>query len=250
MRRLSGRRAARQEEGAFVVDGPTLLGEALSSGVVLSDVIATPDAPHDLLTRAEAAGARVHAVTAEVLSGAVDTVTPHAVAAIARRAVSGTEQAVAAAAGSGALVLVDLNDPGNAGTLLRAAESSGMAAVLFAGDSVDPWNPKCVRASAGALFRLTISVGGGARDLIDRFGAAGVTTVATTVRGGTPYHELDLTGPVAFVLGSEAHGLAAEVVEAADRCASIPMSGASESLNVAMAGTVLCFEALRQRGTT
>jgi len=231
-----------------VIEGPTLLREALAAKVPLTDVFVTPDADEGLVTDATARGAVVRWVTADVLARAVDTVTPQGVAAIARRIDVTVDDAVAAAAaGPLALVLVDVADPGNAGTLLRAAEAAGAAAVLFCGGSVDPCNPKCVRASAGALFHLPVAIGGEAEAVLERLGEAGVRTAATVVRGGTPYDEADLAGPLAVVLGSEAHGLAAGLVEAIDLRLSIPMAGRSESLNVAMAGSVLCFESLRQR---
>jgi TrmH family RNA methyltransferase len=184
----------------------------------------------------------------EVLAKAVDTTTPQPVAAVAARPEVALEVALAAAAaGPLVLVLVDVADPGNAGTLLRAAEASGAAAVLFCGGSVDPCNPKCVRASAGALFHLPVSVGGDAVAVLEGLGKVGVQRAATVVRAGTPHHQADLTGPIALVLGSEAHGLPASLDALVDLRCTIPMAGRSESLNVAMAGSVLCFEALRQR---
>jgi TrmH family RNA methyltransferase len=175
-------------------------------------------------------------------------VTPQGVAVIARRPEVAVDAAVAAAAaGSLTLVLVDVGDPGNAGTLLRAAEAAGAAAVLFCGSSVDPCNPKCVRASAGALFHVPVSAGGEAVAVVEQLSAAGVRTAAAVVRDGTPYDDADLTGPVAVVLGSEAHGLSDDLLARVDLRLTIPMAGRSESINVAMAGSVLCFESLRQR---
>jgi RNA methyltransferase, TrmH family len=153
----------------------------------------------------------------------------------------------AAAAAPLTLVLVGVNDPGNAGTLLRAAEAAGAGAVLFCGDSVDPCNPKCVRASAGAVVHVTIAIGGDPVEVLEGLASIGVRTAATVVRDGTPYDELDLTGPVALVLGSEAHGLPREVADRVDLRLTIPMAGRAESLNVAMAGAILAFESLRQR---
>jgi TrmH family RNA methyltransferase len=248
LRRLSGRRAARSEEDAFVVDGPTLVAEALAAGLELQELFATADADPDLVARARAAGATVHAIEADVLRKAVDTVTPQPIAAVATQPSIPVEAAIgAAAAGPLALVLVDVGDPGNAGTLLRAAEASGASAVLFCGASVDPCNPKCVRASAGALFHLPVAHGGDTRTVLQDLAATGVRTVATVVRGGAAYDELDLLGPTAFVLGSEAHGLADDVLAVVGERCTIPMAGRSESINVAMAGAVLCFESLRQR---
>lgn len=248
LRRLSGRRSARLEEGAFVIDGPTLLREALAAGVRIEEVFASPEADDEVVAAAEAAGALVRQVTPDVLARAVDTVTPQGLAAIAHRVDVPVEEAAAAAAsGPLALVLVDVADPGNAGTLLRAAEAAGAVAVLFCGSSVDPSNAKCVRASAGALFHLPVASGGEVVSVLERLGEHGVRTAATVVHGGEPYDTVDLTGPVAVVLGSEAHGLPARVLAAVDERVTIPMAGRSESLNVAMAGSVLCFESLRQR---
>lgn len=248
LRRLSGRRAARLEEGAFVVDGPLLAREALGAGLRLLDVFVVGDTAPDVVAEATRTGARVHVVSPEVLARATDTVTPQGMAAIAARPAATLTGAISTAtAGPLSLVLVDVQDPGNAGTLLRAAEAAGAAAVLFCGASVDPWSPKCVRASAGALFHLPVVDGGEATTVLAQLAAQGARTVATVVRGGTPYDHLDLTGPVAVVVGSEAHGLPGPLVALVDERATIPMAGRAESLNVAMAGTLLCFESLRQR---
>lgn len=248
LRRLSGRRSARSEEGAFVIDGPTLLAEALRAGVPVRDVFATAEAPAALLDDAARAGATVHEVSPDVLSRAVDAVTPNAVAAIAGRLEVDVEVALAAATASPlTLVLVDVADPGNAGTLVRSAEAAGAAAVLFCGASVDPSSPKCVRAAAGALFHVTLAAGGEPAMVLEQLQGAGVTTAATVLRDGLPYDEADLTGPLALVLGSEAHGLPSTLADQVDLRLTIPMAGRAESLNVAMAGSILCFEALRQR---
>jgi TrmH family RNA methyltransferase len=248
LRRLSRRRAARSEEGAFVIEGPVLVAEALAAGLDVQEVLVEPGVADELVADARRLGVTVRAVTAGVLARSVDTTTPQGVAAIAARPEVDLATAIAAAAkGPFALILVNVADPGNAGTLLRAAEAAGAAAVLFCGGSVDPCNPKCVRASAGALFHLPVSGGGDALVVLEGLGQAGVRRAATVVRGGTPYDEVDLTGPVALVLGSEAHGLPDGLDHLIDDRLTIPMAGRSESLNVAMAGSVLCFEALRQR---
>lgn len=213
-------------------------------------MLATPDTAEDLLEAARHAGAAIHVVTQEVLARASDAVTPNGLAAIARRVEIPVEEAVdLAAAGPLTLVLAGVGDPGNAGTLLRTAEAAGAAAVLFCGASVDPSSPKCVRAAAGALFRLPVAGGGEVAEVLEQLQSAGVTTAATVVRGGEAYDQADLSGPLALVLGPEAHGLDEAVISAVDLRLTIPMAGPTESLNVAMAGTVLAFEALRQRRT-
>jgi TrmH family RNA methyltransferase len=232
----------------MVLDGPTLVAEALAAGVRVLEVLAEPGEAPELVAAARAAGAEARTVAPGVLARATDTTTPQGIAAVARRPEVPVAEALdAARRGPLALVLVDVADPGNAGTLLRAAEASGAAAVLFCGGSVDPCNPKCVRASAGALFHLPVSGGGDPVAVLEGLGEVGVQRAATVVRGGAPYHELDLTGPVAIVLGSEAHGLPAALHDHVDLRCTIPMAGRSESLNVAMAGAILCFEAQRQR---
>lgn len=235
-----------------MVDGPVLLAEALDAGVAVDEVVAEPGAPADLLDRAAAAGAAVWAAAAGTLTGATDTTTPRPVAAVARLAGAAVSpEAAVAVAGPLALVLVGLADPGNAGTLLRTAEAAGAGAVAFCDGSVDPYGPKCVRASAGSLFRLAIVRSAPAGEVLGAFSAAGATTVATAAHGDHPaYDAVDLSGAagtVALVLGSEAHGLPDAVAGRVDRVVTIPMAGRTESLNVAMAGTVVCFEALRQR---
>jgi RNA methyltransferase, TrmH family len=258
LRRLSRRRSARTDEGAFVVDGPTLLADALDAGVPVEAVVVEADARDDAgpgdgaeavaatVDRAAAAGAAVHRTHAGTLARVTDTVTPHGVAAIARFPDRPLPEVVAAA-GALCLVLVAVSDPGNAGTLLRSAEAAGAGGVVFCDGSVDPFGPKCVRSSAGSVFRVAVSRDGDSAAAIAACSAAGTRTVATLARGAPPYDEADLAGPVALVLGSEAHGLPAAVSDAVDAAVTIPMAGQTESLNVAMAGTVLCFEALRQR---
>ncbi len=246
LRRLSRRRSARTGEGAYVIDGPILLADALDAGVTVDEVVAEPGCPPALLERAAGAGAVVRRTGAGMLARVVDTVTPQAVAAVARIDDVGTE-AAARAAGPLALVLVGVADPGNAGTLLRSADAAGAGAVLFCDGSVDPFGPKCVRSSAGSLFRLAVVRDAPAVDALAALAAAGARTVGTQARAPEPYDAVDLTGPVAVVLGSEAHGLPAAVAGAVEVAVSIPMAGRTESLNVGMAGTILCFEALRQR---
>ena len=232
----------------MVIDGPTLLDEALAAGLVVREVLAEASVDPALLARAEAAGALVRPVRDHVLAGAVDAVTPQGVASIAERRDASLGDAVAAAAtGVLCLVLVDVGDPGNAGTLLRTAEAFGASAAVLTGATVDAWNPKCVRASAGAIFRIPIAVADDPLPVLAALADAAVPTVAAVARGGAPPTSLDLRGPVAPVLGSEAHGLAEPVAAVATSRVTIPMPGPTESLNVAMAGAVLCYESSRQR---
>lgn len=246
--RLARQRRAREETGRFVLDGPVLLAEALDVGVAVEAVYADPaaldrpDVAAALATAAEA-GIRVWTVDGG-LARHVEVSTPHGLAAVAR--------IPSVASGGGAdgpalhLVLAGVADPGNAGTLLRTAEAVGASSVVIPDGSVDPWSPKVVRASAGSVLRVPVRQG----PVVAALSGLGARLVGTRARDGRAPDEIDLTGPVALVLGSEAHGLPDDVVPLVDEWVSLPMRGRVESLNVAVAGSVLAFEAVRQRSRT
>ncbi|MDJ0769554.1 MAG: RNA methyltransferase [Ilumatobacter sp.] len=138
------------------------------------------------------------------------------------------------------LVGDQLNDPGNLGTILRSAEAAGVDAVVLTPGSVDPYNPKVVRASAGALFRVPVATA-----TLDEVRAAGLRVIGTSSHQGDRHVDADWSGRVAIVLGSEAHGLPDDAP--VDRWVRIEHQGTAESLNVAMAATLLVFEAVRVR---
>lgn len=145
--------------------------------------------------------------------------------------------------GGANLVLVcdRVSDPGNLGTIFRSAEAAGVDGIVLVTGSVDPFNPKVVRASAGALFHVPVVVDVAVHELRQ----LGLALLGTSSHQGKPYTETDLARPFALVMGSEAHGVDHQIP--IDEWISIPHSGRSESLNVAMATTVVVFEAARQR---
>ncbi len=249
LRKLVGRRKARSEERAFVVEGPVLVAEALAvaDGRAIEAVYVDLDAVDDravapVLDAAAAAGVTVETVVPGALASVLDAVTPRPICAVIGRHATSFDDLVAAA--GPVLVLHELSEPGNVGTLVRTAEAAGFAGVLLTGDSVDPTNPKAVRASAGALFRLPVVE---RRDGLDAL-AGRRRRLATVVAGNdvAPHDAADLRD-AAIVLGNEAHGLSPEAVAACDATITIPLAGPTESLNVAAAGAVLAFESLRQR---
>ncbi|MHB8464827.1 MAG: TrmH family RNA methyltransferase [Acidimicrobiales bacterium] len=245
MRRLLARRGARDAEHVFVAEGATLLGEALDSGAVVESVYVAPGgdtAPE--VGRAQGAGARVHHLAAGVMERIAATVTPQPVAAV----VGMRSVALEDLSGSRPVVVcVDVRDPGNLGTVLRSAEAAGAAGVVCCDGTVDVFNPKSVRASAGALFHVPIVVGGDPVTVLETLGAGGRRRLGTVVHQGVPYDTADLATPLALVLGNEAAGLPDTVTPLLDGLVCIPMEGRTESLNVGMACAVLCFEAARQR---
>lgn len=238
------------EEGAFLVDGPVLLAEALEAGLELEACYAEPGALHSPeVESARGAGVAVHEVEEGVLARVLDLRSPQQVVAVAalRPADAGSIWRAAVEGGRPVLVVVALQDPGNAGTLVRVAEAAGCAGVVMTSGSVDVHNPKCVRASAGSLFRVPVADGLGIDDVIAAAGDAAVPLVATAGRGGSSPEQVDLSGTVGLCVGSEAHGLPEDLLRVARTTVTIPMEGRVESLNAAVAGAVLAFEAARQR---
>ena len=244
LRRLLSRRSAREAERAFVVEGAKVLSEALDAGVPVESVYLASGASDEVASRAFDAGARIFELAPGVLERVADTVTPQPVMAVVPfldRPLADLRDAQLS------VVAVDVRDPGNAGTILRSAEAAGADGVLCCEGSVDVYNPKTVRASAGSLFHVPVVAGGDPVETLREMATWGVRRLATTATGGRDYSEVDLTGPLAFVLGNEANGLSAEIDDLVDERVTIPMIGRSESLNVGMAAAVLCFEAARQR---
>ncbi len=201
-----------------------------------------------LCDRLAAADVELFVLKQGVIEKVGSTRTPQPVLAIAPSPT--VDRAVLAGDG---LVLVALGvaDPGNLGTLLRSAEAAGAAAILLGPGSVDAYNPKVVRASAGAIFGIPVvdaeSEGWSAVEALDALGELGRQRLGATAGLGTAHTDVDFTRPTAVVLGNEAHGIDPEVDARLDGHVHIPMAGPAESLNVAMAGTILCFESARQR---
>ena len=184
---------------------------------------------------AGAPGAVVHTLGPNVIERVASTETPPDLIAVVAQRPSTLPT------GDGFVVVADrLADPGNAGTIVRGAEAAGAAAVVLTPGSVDAYNPKVVRATVGSLFRVPV-----VEAALDEVAAAGYAIVATSSHHGEVYTDADLRGQVAVVLGNEAHGLPDDV--RADHWVRIPQHGEIESLNVAMAATLLMFEVARQR---
>jgi TrmH family RNA methyltransferase len=248
LRRLIGRRSSRYDEGRFVVEGPVLVAEAVAAGwqceaqFVAGGVDGAVPAGID-------GGGPVFELASGVLERVASTETPQDPIAIVHMRSDGAPADLLAAADF-VVVLDRVNDPGNLGTALRSAEAAGADLVVLTSGSVDPFNPKVVRASAGAIFHIPV-----VSATIDDVAASGLTTIGTTShdspgRTVNAHTATDLTGRIAIVMGNEAVGLPDDWTDEVGPIrwwTTIPHAGRSESLNVAMATTVLVFEAARQR---
>jgi RNA methyltransferase, TrmH family len=249
LRALARDRHARHTEHAFLLEGPRLLDAALERGAPLEAVYlgygARP-AFGPLVERVVAAGIPVRDLREGVLEKVGMTRTPQPVLAVARMLTNAAELP----AHGEILVAVDVADPGNLGTIIRSAEAAGAAAVVVTGASVDPYNPKTVRSSAGAILGLPLVEQPDPAAALDELHAGGRHTVGTAATGGRDSDTLDVTTPIALVVGNEAHGLTPDVQSRLDEIVTIPMHGAADSLNVAMAATVLLFALDRRRTRT
>jgi RNA methyltransferase, TrmH family len=258
-RRLT-KRAFRQRARAFLAEGPQAVTEAFASGAPVTElfVTAAARARHDgLVTAIARAGIPVHTVSGEVMSDLAQTVTPQGVLAVCGFVDVPLEEAVAAVQGDPAAegprprlvaVLANVRDPGNAGTVLRTADAAGAQAVIFSDASVDPYNGKCVRASAGSLFHLPVVAGIPPEVTVRALRGAGLRILAADARGGRSLDELapgELAAPAAWIFGNEAWGLPGGLAEMADESVAVPIYGRAESLNLATAAAVCLYASAR-----
>lgn len=242
-RRLTSRRD-RREAGRFLAEGPQAVREAIRAGAVL-EVFATADAlARNSVLLAGVDVAEVSPSDATMLS---ETVTPQGLVAVCRFVDVALSAAMARAPRLVA-VLVEPNDPGNAGTVLRTADAAGADAVVFAG-GVDVYNGKAVRASAGSVFHLGVVVDAVIGDVVAAAREAGLTTLATTGAGVRDLDDLaddgTLACPTMWLFGNETHGLPGHVLAAADTTVRVPIHGAAESLNLAAAAAVCLYASAR-----
>jgi TrmH family RNA methyltransferase len=237
-RKLS-RRAGDQQ---FLLEGVRGIRDALDAGVRLDTLLATPDGAtrhRGLVDAAERAGARVLTVSERALSGIAETVTPQGLVAIAGSVVRPLD----ALAPTARLVCVldQVRDPGNAGTVLRAADAVGADAVATTAGSTNPEHPKAVRAAAGSLFHLPVLAGVPWPDLRDACRSRGLLLVGADPHAPTSSDDAPLERPTALVFGNEAHGLSDEVVADLDLTVRLPVTGRAESLNLAAAAAILLY---------
>ena len=250
-RRLN-KRAFRQRERAFLAEGPQAVAEAFRCGAQVTDLFVTVPARsrhHDLVAEIAAAGIPVHVVSGEVMDELAQTVTPQGLLAICRFVDVPLAEITARDTPRLVALLANVRDPGNAGTVLRTADAAGAHAVVFADASVDPYNGKCVRASAGSLFHLPVVAGARLEDAVATLRESGLRIVAADGRAGRPLDDpgvqARLAGPTAWMFGNEAWGLPPELVALADEPVAVPIYGRAESLNLAAAAAVCLYASAR-----
>jgi RNA methyltransferase, TrmH family len=233
------RHVGRRRAASFLAEGPNLVEAALRRGLV-SEVFATEAA----LARFGSMLGDVHVdlVTERAAKALSDTVTPIGLVAVC----SVPEVAMADVLPARLVaVAVEISEPGNAGTLIRIADAMGADAVVLAGRSVDPYNGKCLRASAGSIFSIPVVSAPDAHGAIAALSETGIQVLATTVDGEVSLEDADLSQPTAWLFGPEAHGLPADLAAKATHRIRIPMPGNAESLNVASAAAICLYQSAR-----
>jgi TrmH family RNA methyltransferase len=233
------RHVGRRRAASFLAEGPNLVEAALRRGLV-SEVFATEAA----LARFGSMLGDVHVdlVTERAAKALSDTVTPIGLVAVC----SVPEVALADVLPARLVaVAVEISEPGNAGTLIRIADAMGADAVVLAGHSVDPYNGKCLRASAGSIFSIPVVSAPDAHDAVAALSEAGIQVLATAVDGEVSLEDADLSQPTAWLFGPEAHGLPADLAAKATHRVRIPMPGNAESLNVASAAAICLYQSAR-----
>ena len=238
------RRSVRTERRLFLADGPKAVAVALEVPDRVVEVFATPSAAEqygDLL-----AGADVTLVEHRALASLSDAVNPAGVVAVCRHLDVPTAEALT---GPLAVICADVRDPGNAGTVIRCADAAGVRGVVLAGDSVDAYNPKTVRASVGSFFHVPVAIERDPAVAVRAAHDAGLTVLAADGGGEVGLYDADdlLARPTAWLFGNEAWGLPAELADLADHRVRIPIHGRAESLNLATAAAVCLYASAKSR---
>jgi RNA methyltransferase, TrmH family len=243
------KRAMREKDRRFLVEGAQAVREAIASGAHVRELFhsaAREGRLDPVIGMAREAGIPVHEVSEEVMGRLTSTVTPQGLVAVSDYVDVPLEE-VPESRGL-VPILIEVRDPGNAGTIVRSADAAGADAVVVARSSVDIYNEKAVRATAGSLFHLPLVREVELEQAVDVFRDRGLAVLAADAGGEASIYETDLTGPTAVLFGNEARGLPPEALRLADRTVRVPIVGRAESLNLAAATALVMFESARQRG--
>jgi RNA methyltransferase, TrmH family len=233
------------------IEGPNLLDEAVRAGLQIRCVFVSNEDEADIYAQAVRAGTEIIVVPRDLLTAALTTETPQPIAALVDPPQWTWEQILRPGELAEPLVVVlaGLQDPGNLGAIVRSAEAFGASGVISLPGTVNAWNPKAVRASAGSVFRMPVLTAD-PEEAVARLRASGIEVLVAAADSALDADRVHLAHPTAFLIGNEGNGVPVEIAALADGAIRIPCPGPVESLNAAVAASVLLYEAARQRASS
>lgn len=236
----------RQQRGEFLAEGLRTVEEAVAfkAAQQIFYTVTEDERTLKLLEQAASRQLKLTCVSEAVMKKIADTETPQGIIAVCRMQEQPLEQLLAS--GKLLLVLDRVGDPGNIGTMLRTADAAGVGGIILLKGTADIYAPKTVRSSMGSLFHVPVLSGVAEQEFIANAKKAGYQLLVTALDGADNLYQADLKGRLAFVMGNEAGGVSASLLQQADKRVFIPMRGRAESLNVAMAAGIVMFEAMRR----
>jgi TrmH family RNA methyltransferase len=250
--RLLADRKHRRRESAYVVQGIQPVWQAVEAGAGIETLVVAPgllrhEGAAAMVAAQEAAGVKVARLSDELFGRLADRDGPSGLAAIVR---SGPRGLASLTAGPGAVFVAvhEAGNPGNLGTIIRTASAAGADGVILIGPSADPYDPAAVKASMGALFTVPVATAAAAGEFLDWTASRGIRVIAASGRAAVACWDAELEPPCALLLGSEGSGLPDDLIEAAGLQVAIPMTGTAESLNLAVAASILLYEVRRRTG--
>ena len=245
---LKKKAKARDEQGLFVVEGVRMVSELPKERTarlyVSESFVMNPENEKFLKEYS-----RYEEVSDSVFEHMSDTQTPQGVLALIRQYEYGIDDLLNAEGPAHLMLLENLQDPGNLGTILRAGEGAGITGLIMSRDTVDIYNPKVIRSTMGSVFRVPFFYTDDILKTAEELKKHGIQLFAAHLNGKNNYDQENYTGNIGFLIGNEGNGLTDELSEMADTWVKIPMAGKVESLNAAIAASILMFEAARQRRT-
>ncbi|MGE5614195.1 MAG: TrmH family RNA methyltransferase [Bacillota bacterium] len=243
-------RSAREKKGIFFIEGSRFVAEALKESadilyIIMSDTFLAGHGKEELADMIEKSSIRCYEVPESLFGSISDTQTPQGILAVLRLQKKALDEAVL---GNGMLVVMDMvKDPGNMGTIIRTADAAGCAGVIVTDGCVDVFNPKVLRSTMGSIFHIPVYHCGNVEEALMKVKESGFLVCASHLEGTVDIFDVDLTGNVALVVGSEAEGISGTAARNADLLVRIPMLGRAESLNVSVAAGIMMFEAVRRK---